>query len=296
MVIITKICITIITMKELKLHPIITARDTDSINRYLAEIAKIPLLGIDEEVKLAIKAKAGDTVALERLVNANLRFVVSVAKNYQHRGLSLGDLINEGNVGLIKAALKFDPTKGFKFISFAVWWIRQTIILAISEQTRTIRLPLNIINSISNINKASSVLEQRLERLPTHEEIASEVSLSVSKVNDHLHRARKTLFLDSTLNSDTDTTVLVTVPDDGAAPDLHFTRSDGFSELTYMLRKVSRRERLVLQLHFGLFGQMPMSLEEIGRKLNLSKERIRQIRDLGIKKLRERIQMNSFKP
>jgi RNA polymerase primary sigma factor len=154
-------------MRELKLYPSITERDTDSISRYLSEIAKIPLLSIEEEVRLAEKIREGDTAALERLVNANLRFVVSVAKNYQHKGLSLGDLINEGNIGLMKSAIKFDHTKGFKFISFAVWWIRQTIILAIAEQTRVIRLPLNIVNSISNINKAASFLEQRLERPPT---------------------------------------------------------------------------------------------------------------------------------
>jgi RNA polymerase primary sigma factor len=283
-------------MRELKLHPSITERDTGSISRYLSEIAKIPLLTIEEEVRLAKKAKEGDAAAVDRLVNANLRFVVSVAKNYQHRGLSLGDLINEGNVGLIKAALKFDHTKGFKFISFAVWWIRQTIILAISEQTRVIRLPLNISNTISNIHKTSSLLEQRLERQPTEEEIAAEMSLTEFKVNDHLHRARKTIFLDSSLNSDTETTVLLTVPDECAAPDLYFTKSDRSTEITEILRKVSRRESEVLQLHFGLLGQLPMSLEEIGRQLKLSKERIRQIRDEGIKKLRLRVrekQINS---
>lgn len=262
----------------------------DSTSRYLAEIAKIPLLSIEEEVRLAKKIKEGDPAALQRFVNANLRFVVSVAKNYQNKGLSLGDLINEGNVGLIKAALKFDYTKGFKFISFAVWWIRQTIILAISEQTRIIRLPLNMINSISHINKASSLLEQRLERLPTQEEIAAEISLTALKVNDHLYHAAKTICLDTALDNDTETTVLRTVPADYAAPDLQLKYSDEIYEVTDMLRNVSPRECLVLQLHFGLSGKMPMSLEEIGRQFNVTKERVRQIRDQGIKKLRERFQ------
>jgi len=281
-------------MRELKLYPSITARDADSTARYLAEIAKIPLLTVEEEVRLAKKIKEDDPAALERLINANLRFVVSVAKNYQNKGLSLGDLINEGNVGLIKAALKFDHTKGFKFISFAVWWIRQTIILAISEQTRMIRLPLNMINSISTINKASSLLEQRLERLPTPEEIAAEISLTELKVNDHLSFAAKTICLDTAINNDTETTLLRTMPANYAAPDLQLNYSDEIYEVADMLRKVSPRECLVLQLHFGLSGKIPMSLEEIGRQFNVSKERVRQIRDQGIKKLRERIHHRTY--
>ena len=281
-------------MRELKLHPSITERDTDSMSRYLSEIAKIPLLTIEEEVRLAKKVKEGDTAALERLVNANLRFVVSVAKKYQHNGLSLGDLINEGNMGLIKAAVKFDHTKGFKFISFAVWWIRQTIILAIAEQTRVIRLPLNIVNSISNIRKAAALLEQRLERPPTEEEIAAEISLSELKVKNHLYRAGKHLHLDLALDSSTDITFLHTLPDNCAAPDLYFNHSDKLYEVTNLLGMLSPREEKILRMHFGLSGKIPMSLEEIARHYHLSKERVRQIRDRGIKKLRLKIHRKTY--
>ena len=281
-------------MRQLKIAQSITNRDTDSIDKYLTDIGRIDLLSIDEELSLAKRIKKGDTVALDKLVKTNLRFVVSVAKKYQNRGLQLADLISEGNLGLIKAAHRFDDTKGFKFISFAVWWIRQTIILAISEQTRMIRLPLNMINSISTINKASSLLEQRLERLPTPEEIAAEISLTELKVNDHLSFAAKTICLDTAINNDTETTLLRTIPANYAAPDLQLNCSDEIYEVADMLRKVSPRECLVLQLHFGLSGKIPMSLEEIGRQFNVSKERVRQIRDQGIKKLRERIHHRTY--
>ncbi|MET1057722.1 MAG: RNA polymerase sigma factor RpoD/SigA [Pedobacter sp.] len=276
-------------MRELKLLPSITERDADSISRYLAEIARIPLLSVEEEVGLAKKVKEGDQAALERLVNANLRFVVSVAKNYQHRGLGLGDLINEGNLGLIKAATRFDHTKGFKFISFAVWWIRQTIILAIADQTRVIRLPLNLVNSISAINKTSSILEQQLERLPTQEEIAAEINLTDLKVKDYLHRADKHIYLETTLNSDTQTTVLHTIADHYASPDLQFNYSDKVYEVQRMLSMLSAREGMIIRLHYGLSGMTPMSLDDIASQFNLSKERIRQLRDGGIKKLRLKI-------
>jgi len=276
-------------MRELKLLPSITERDADSISRYLAEIARIPLLSVEEEVGLAKKVKEGDQAALERLVNANLRFVVSVAKNYQHRGLGLGDLINEGNLGLIKAATRFDHTKGFKFISFAVWWIRQTIILAIADQTRVIRLPLNLVNSISAINKTSSILEQQLERLPTQEEIAAEINLTDLKVKDYLHRADKHIYLETTLNSDTQTTVLHTIADHYASPDLQFNYSDKVYEVQRMLSMLSAREGMIIRLHYGLSGMTPMSLDDIASQFNLSKERIRQLRDGGLKKLRLKI-------
>jgi len=281
-------------MRELKINPSITERDADSVNRYLADISRIPLLNMEEEVWLAKKIRDGDQAALDLLVNANLRFVVSVAKNYQGRGLSLGDLINEGNMGLIKAAVKFDHTKGFKFISFAVWWIRQTIILAISEQSRVIRLPLNLINSISKINKTLSKLEQRLERHPTHEEIAAEISLTEIKVKDSLNHAARPLSLDDALHDDTKTTVISTLADRHATSDQQLTHSDKIYEVAEMLKLLSAREETVLKLHFGLSGALPMSLEEIAFLYHLSKERIRQIRDRGLKKLRSKIRNRKY--
>lgn len=273
-------------MRELKLIPSITARDTDSVNRYLAEVARIPLLSVDEEVWLARKAREGDPAALQILVNSNLRFVISVAKNYQGRGLSLGDLINEGNVGLIKAAIRFEPSRGFKFISFAVWWIRQTILLAIAEQTRIIRLPLNLVNSISLINKTSSMLEQRLERPPTPDEIATEIRLTEDKVSDRIHRSSKPYSLYSTLNHDTETIIMNTIAGDYEPADQLFSHTDQVYEVGQMLKLLSPREEKILQLHFGLSGRMPMSLDDIAVLYHLSKERVRQIRDRALKKLR----------
>ncbi|SEB19413.1 sigma-70 family RNA polymerase sigma factor [Pedobacter hartonius] len=277
-------------MKELKLSSSITGRDAESINRYMAEIAKIPLLTIDEEVWLSQRIKEGDLNAVERLVNANLRFVVSVAKKYQHRGLSLGDLINEGNLGLIKAATKFDHTKGFKFISFAVWWIRQMIILAIAEQTRIIRLPLNLINSISLINKAISYLEQHLERIPTLEEIAAEINIDEMKITDYMYRAYKSASLDSGLNDETDSTMLDMIPGHYAPPDNQLALADEVYDVGKMLSILPHREAEILRLYFGLAGTMPVSLDDIASLVNLSKERVRQLKDRGIKKLRSRMQ------
>ncbi|MCX2477495.1 RNA polymerase sigma factor RpoD/SigA [Pedobacter sp. MC2016-15] len=283
-------------MRELKLNPTITERGTDSIHRYLTEIAKIPLLNVDEEIRLAKKIREGDQAALHRLVSSNLRFVVSVAKKYQHNGLSLGDLINEGNLGLIKAAVRFDHTKGFKFISFAVWWIRQTIILAISEQTRIIRLPLNIINSINHINKASVLLEQQLERQPTQGEIADGMSMAEPRLKNHLCSAPRTLHLDNGLNADSKTPLLDTIAGDMTTPDHHFYRMDQAYDIATMLRCLSERDGNIIKMHFGLTGKIPMSLEEIGRQLCLSKERVRQIRDGAVKKLRLRALRQNFNP
>jgi RNA polymerase primary sigma factor len=255
----------------------------------MAEIAKIPLLNINEEVLLSTKIKEGDMKALERLVNANLRFVVSVAKKYQHRGLTLGDLINEGNLGLIKAATKFDHTKGFKFISFAVWWIRQMIILAIAEQTRIIRLPLNLINSISLVNKAISNLEQHLERIPTQEEIADKINVGEIKVINYMNRAYKSASLDAGINDETQTTMLDMIPGDYGRPDDQLILADKIYDVGRMLKILPRREEKILRLHFGLGGETPMPLEDIALLLDLSKERVRQLKDRGIKKLRLRL-------
>jgi RNA polymerase primary sigma factor len=273
-------------MRELKIERTITTRDSASVGKYLSDISRITLLTTEEEILLTRMIKAGDSGALERLVETNLRFVVSVAKNYQNRGLGLGDLINEGNLGLIKAANKFDETKGFKFISFAVWWIRQAIILAIAEQTRTIRLPLNMVSAITKINKVTSRLEQKFERLPSPEEIAWEVNMERSKINDYLQRARLSVSLDAALNEETGSTLLDVVSDHHPATD-YLTMQAGHNEdIDKMFRTLSKREVQVLKLFFGIGIAEPMSLDDIALLLNLSRERIRQLKDCGLNKLR----------
>jgi RNA polymerase primary sigma factor len=275
-------------MRELKLDHSITNRDTESLNKYLAEIGKIPLLTISEEIDLTQRIRNGDEVALQYLIRTNLRFVVSVAKKYQNRGLSMGDLINEGNLGLIKAASRFDDTKGFKFISFAVWWIRQSIMHAIAEQTRVVRLPMNLINSISKVNRTASDLEQLLERRPSLEEISEEIALGTNKVAEYMDDARKCRSLDAVVNEEIGSTLLDLVVHDageeymsGGMLDLH--------ELHDLTSVLSRRERQVLFLYYGLQGLPKMSLDEIAAKYQLSKERIRQIKDKGIRKLRAKL-------
>lgn len=276
-------------MRELKIDQSITGRDTDSVNKYLNEIGKIPLLNLEQEVILSKKAREGDEAALQHLVITNLRFVVSVAKKYQNRGLSLGDLINEGNFGLIKACYRFDNTKGFKFISFAVWWIRQAIMLAIAEQTRTIRLPLNIINSISKINKVIATLEQRLERFPTSDEIADEIHIGEERVIQHLSKAPKCRSLDSILNPDIGNTLLDVLSDIRHQPDYLLTIDANIDETGKMLSVLSWREQKVLNLYFGLAGSLPLSLDDIAIYFSLSRERIRQLKDGGLRKIRSRM-------
>jgi len=276
-------------MRELKIDRSITERDSASVDRYMAEIAKIPLLSIEEEVKLSLKARNGDQEALERLVRTNLRFVVSVAKKYQYRGLSLGDLINEGNVGLIKAASRFDPTKGFKFISFAVWWIRQSIMIAITEQTRMVRLPHNVINSISRINKASSGLEQRLERVPTVEEIAEDINSQDTRVAISLKHALHVTSLDVAASTNTDSNLHSVLTSDHPGPEHQLTLEDQSKEVLQLLRSLQQKEAVVLRLFFGLCGSEPKSLDDIALVVALSKERVRQIKDDSLQKLRSKI-------
>lgn len=280
------------SMRELKLNNSITKRDTDSLNRYLAEIGKIPLLSIAEEVMLTKRIKEGDDTALQYLVRTNLRFVVSVAKNYQNRGLSLGDLVNEGNLGLIKAAKRFDHTKGFKFISFAVWWIRQAIMLALAEQTRIIRLPLNLINSITKLNRIMAEMEQQLERVPTAEEVAVEINSKQDRVTDHLKSAKKCKSLDAIINQEIGSTLLdVLASKDPGADHLIFANMD-IADMSKMMSVLSNREKKVIFLYFGLGGADPVPLNEIGKNLGLSKERTRQLKDLGINKMRKAVQNN----
>lgn len=276
-------------MRELKVGLSITERDTSSVNKYLNEIGRIPLLSTEQEIMISRKIKEGDQVALEHLIRTNLRFVVSVAKKYQHKGLSLGDIINEGNWGLIKACSRFDETKGFKFISFAVWWIRQSIMLAIAEQTRTIRLPLNLINSISKINKVVSCLEQQLERYPTTYEIAEEISADEEKIIQHISKASGCRSLNTVLNAETGNTLLDVLADSHPGPDYLLTMDTNSWEIRKMLKVLSHREQTVLQLYFGLEGNEILSLDDIALSFNLSRERIRQIKDTGLRKLRMKL-------
>lgn len=231
-------------MRELKIENAITGRDMESLAIYLQEVSKIPLLTIDEEIQLTAKARKGDKEALDRLVRTNLRFVVSVAKRYQHRGLSLGDLINEGNLGLIKAASRFDETKGFKFISFAVWWIRQSIMLAIAQQTRIIRLPLNLINSISRINNTIAGMEQRLERQPTPAEVAGEINIRAGYVSSYLNEARHCRHLDEVINPDSGSTLLDLTEANQPAPDHMLLMDSGREEASQILRILLKGKKL----------------------------------------------------
>lgn len=273
-------------MRELKLDHSITRRDTDSLSKYLIEIGKIPLLTVAEEVDLTRRIKSGDEVALQYLIRTNLRFVVSVAKKYQNRGLSMGDLINEGNLGLIKAASRFDDTKGFKFISFAVWWIRQSIMLAIAEQTRVIRLPMNLINSINILNKTAATLEQQLERRPTTEEISIEMNLKSDKIDQYLDKARKCRSLDAIMNDEVGSTLMDVVATSDTGLEFLNGRMIDLHEIHQLMTVLSKRERKVLFLYFGLAGTPAVPLDQIAVMYQLSKERIRQIKDRGIKKLR----------
>ena len=285
-----------IPMRELKINPSITNRDTESLNRYLGEIGKIPLLTTNEEIDLTRRIKNGDELALQYLIRTNLRFVVSVAKKYQNRGLSMGDLINEGNLGLIKAASRFDDTKGFKFISFAVWWIRQSIMQAIAEQTRIVRLPMNLINSITKLNRTAAELEQRFERYPTLEEISEELEVATDKIAEYFEDAKKCRSLDAVVNEEIGSTLMdgIAVHDRG-----NEYLSGGFfdvHELLAIMKVLSGRERQVLFYYYGLSGQKPLSLDEIAGIYQLSKERIRQIKDKGIRKLRIKLSKGQIKP
>lgn len=273
-------------MRELKITQSITFRDTVSLSKYMTEIGKIPLLNDDDEIRLARKAKEGDTIAREKLVQTNLRFVVSVAKKYQNRGLSLGDLINEGNLGLIKAATKFDETKGFKFISFAVWWIRQSIMLAIAEQTRTIRLPLNVINAITKINRTVLLLEQELERNPTAQEVADKLHIESRRISYFQHKSSKSMSLDKVANQEIGSTLLDVIPDSHPSPDYLVDLESYRQEVENILTVVSKREGKILCLYFGLGDRMPLSLDDIALLFGLSRERIRQLKDSGLRKLR----------
>ncbi|MBD0824578.1 MULTISPECIES: sigma-70 family RNA polymerase sigma factor [Aestuariibaculum] len=274
-------------MRQLKITKQVTNRESKSLDKYLQDISKIPLITADEEVELAQRIRQGDQVALDRLTTANLRFVVSVAKQYQNQGLTLPDLINEGNAGLVKAAKRFDETRGFKFISYAVWWIRQAILQALAEQSRIVRLPLNKIGSINRINKAYSFLEQTHERAPSAEEIAQELDLTVSDVKQSMKNSGRHLSMDAPLKEgETSNLYDVVSTGDSPNPDRELINESLSTEIERALDTLSQKESDIIRLNFGLSNQPPMSLDEIGKTFDLTRERVRQIREKGIRRLK----------
>ena len=274
-------------MRQLKITKQVTNRETASLDKYLQEIGKVDLISADEEVELAQRIKAGDKIALERLTKANLRFVVSVAKQYQNQGLTLPDLINEGNMGLIKAAQRFDETRGFKFISYAVWWIRQSILQALAEQSRIVRLPLNKIGSINKINKTYAYLEQTHERVPSAEEIAKELDMSVNDVKESMKNSGRHISMDAPLVEGEDSN-LYDVLRSGEAPnpDKELMHESLKTEIERALETLTPREADVIRLYFGLGENYPMTLEEIGETFELTRERVRQIKEKAIRRLK----------
>ena len=276
-------------MRQLKITKQVTNRETASLDKYLQEIGKVDLITADEEVELAQLIKAGDQRALEKLTKANLRFVVSVAKQYQNQGLTLPDLINEGNLGLIKAAKRFDETRGFKFISYAVWWIRQSILQAIAEQSRVVRLPLNKIGDINKIRKASIHLEQVHQRVPSASEIAKELDMTVSSVKQSLKNSSRSLSMDAPFQEGENDNNLYDVISSGETPnpDKALIHESLKIEIDRALDTLAPREADVVKLNFGLSGQPAMTLQEIGDTFELSRERVRQIREKAIRRLRQ---------
>jgi len=274
-------------MRQLKITQSITNRESQSLDKYLSEIAKVDLITAQEEVILAQKIREGDQVALERLTKTNLRFVVSVAKQYQNQGLTLGDLINEGNLGLIKAAKRFDETKGFKFISYAVWWIRQSILSAVAEQSRIVRLPLNQVGSLSKIRKSSSKLEQQFERVPTPEELAEDLETTADKISDALSNSGRHISVDAPFITGEENTLLDVLQSSDAATDDDLMTDSLTQEIKRSLGILAERERQVIILFFGLNSTSAHSLEEIGEKFDLTRERVRQIKDKALLRLRQ---------
>lgn len=274
-------------MRQLKITKSITNRESPSLEKYLQEIGKVELITPEEEVELAQRIKKGDKVALEKLTKANLRFVVSVAKQYQHQGLSLPDLINEGNLGLIKAAEKFDETKGFKFISYAVWWIRQSILQAIAEQSRIVRIPLNKVGDLNRINKAFNKLEQTHERMPCAEELADDVELPREKVLRAIQISGRHISVDAPFKEDEDNSLLDVMENkESPVADTSLIKESLKREIDRTLNILSEKERAVIESFFGI-GRPEMSLEEIGSQFGLSRERTRQIKEKAIRRLRQ---------
>jgi RNA polymerase primary sigma factor len=274
-------------MRQLKIIKQVTNRDTPSLDKYLHEIGKEELINAEEEVELARKIKKGDESALNKLIRANLRFVVSVSKQYQNQGLSLPDLINEGNLGLIKAAQRFDETRGFKFISYAVWWIRQSILQALAEQARIVRLPLNKIGSINKINRKFADLEQKYEREPSVQEIATALEIAPEEVKESLKSSNRHVSMDAPIVQDEDGTLYdVLLSKDTPPPDKGLLTDSLRKEIERALSTLTYREANIIRLYFGLNGKHPHTLEEIGEEFNLTRERVRQIKEKAIKRLK----------
>lgn len=273
-------------MRQLKITKSITNRESASLDKYLQEIGRKDLITVDEEVELAQRIKKGDQAALDKLVSANLRFVVSVAKQYQNQGLSLPDLIDEGNLGLIKAAQKFDETRGFKFISYAVWWIRQSILQALAEQSRIVRLPLNQVGSLNKIGKALSRFEQENERRPSASELADELNVPVDKISDTMKVSGRHVSVDAPFVDGEDNSLLDVLPnDDSPMADAELNQESLSKEVNRALEQLNPRERDILKMFFGI-GCQEMTLEEIGAKFDLTRERVRQIKEKAIRRLK----------
>lgn len=276
------------SMRQLKISKSITNREADSLDKYLQEISQVDLISADEEVKLAPLIRQGDQKALDRLTKANLRFVVSVAKQYQNQGMTLADLINEGNVGLIKAAQRFDETRGFKFISYGVWWIRQSILQALAEQSRIVRLPVNKVGLTTRISKAFQQLEQEFERTPTAEELANFLNVDINEISDTISVATRHLSMDSPLSDGEENTLMdVMINKDAESADKHIMFDVSLrQELQRSLSVLTPRQREVLCSFYGIGMSEPISLEDIAIKYSLTRERVRQIKDAALKKLR----------
>lgn len=284
-------------MRQLKISKQITNRESQSLDKYLQEIGKVDLLTPDEEVELAKRIREGDQLALEKLTKANLRFVVSVAKQYQNQGLSLGDLINEGNLGLIKAAQRFDETRGFKFISYAVWWIRQSILQALAEQSRIVRLPLNRVGSLNKISKTFSELEQKFEREPSPDELAEVLEVSTSEVVDTLKISGRHVSMDAPFVQGEENSLLDVLENNSEdTPDSGLINDSLRREVQRALATLTMREAEVITFYFGLNGEHSMTLEEIGEKFSLTRERVRQIKEKAIRRLRHTSRSKALKP
>lgn len=283
-------------MRQLKISKQVTNRETASLDKYLQEIGRVELITAEEEVLLAQRIKQGDQIALEKLTKANLRFVVSVSKQYQNQGLSLPDLINEGNLGLIKAAQRFDETRGFKFISYAVWWIRQSILQALAEQSRIVRLPLNKIGTLNKINKAFAQLEQVYEREPDAEEIAAVLDMPDNEVKESLRYTGRHVSMDAPLVSDEETNLYdLLMNEDSDRPDKGLYYESLQIEVERAISTLTPRERDVLRFYFGLYGAASLTLDEIGDKFGLTRERVRQIKEKAIRRLKHSSRCRNLK-
>ncbi len=283
-------------MRQLKIAKQVTNRETISLDKYLQEIGRVEMISAEEEVELAKRIKEGDQAALHKLVKANLRFVVSVSKQYQNQGLSLSDLINEGNLGLIKAAQRFDETRGFKFISYAVWWIRQSILQALAEQARIVRLPLNKIGTIGKVNRTFSELEQKYEREPTIEEVADVLNMAEQDVKDSVNNSGKHLSVDAPLVDGEDGTMIdIMASTDTKSPDEELINESLKEEIARILNSIAPKEAEVLRLHYGLNGTRVHSLDEIAESFELTRERVRQIRDKAIRRLKHSAKNRNLK-